>query len=178
MTILKTAQGKSYVTLLMLCSTSMMTCMPAFAQPQLAACDLVDRELISTLLQSTIRQHSPNRDVRTGWMGAAESVCSFFGTAPSHIVLVFLWEFPRPADTVAAIRDGVRTFTSLGGTYALEKGLGDEAYWCGSGSTEYGFFVRKGNRLLSFRTSWNDTISSTEAKKRLSLIMPAIVSKL
>jgi hypothetical protein len=155
----------------------MMTCMPTFAQPQLAACDLVDRQLVSTLLLSTIRQDFPTRDVRPG-MGAAESVCAFFGAAPGYFVLVFLWEYPRPADTVAAIRDGVRVFTSLGGEYALEKGLGDEAYWCRSGSTEHGFFVRKGNRLLSFRASWNDTITSTEARKRLTLIMPAIVSKL
>ena len=155
----------------------MMTCIPTFAQPQLVACDLVDRQMVSTLLQSTIRQDFPNRDVRPR-MGAAESVCAFFGAAPGYLVLVFLSEYPRPADTVAAIRDGVREFTSLGGTYALEKGLGDEAYWCQSGSIEHGFFVRKGKRLLSFRASWNDTISSTEAKKRLSLVMPAIVSKL
>ena len=175
MTILKTAQGRSFASISALC---MMTCTPAFAQPQLVACDLVDRELVSTSLQFTIRQHSPNRDVRQGWMGAAESVCSFFGPAPGYFVIVILWEHKSQSDTVAAIRDGVRSATSLGGTYEFEKGLGDEAYWWRSDATEHGFFVRKGQRLLSFRASWNDTITSTEARKRLALIMPAIVSKL
>lgn len=152
-----------------------LTCVPALAQPQLVACDLVDRQLVSVALQSTVRGHFPNREIRSR-RGAAESLCLFWAERSRFIV--YLAEYPSPAAAAHAFREDVSTSAGASPMYVTEKGLGDEAYWWSFETEAHGFFVRKGRRVLTLRTSWADSITGPEAKVRLRPIMPAIVSKL
>jgi hypothetical protein len=135
----------------------------------------MDRQLASAILQSPIEQHFPNRQVQAR-RGAAESLC-LFGT-PRSKVFVYLSEYSSAADAARAIHENVSTFTGSGPTFVTKKGLGDEAYWWSVDTEAHGFYVRKGRRLLTLKTTWGDSITSSEAKARITPFMSSIVDKL
>lgn len=146
---------------------------PTLAHAQLVACDLVDRQLALTLLQSPIKQHSPSRQIQTTGP-AASSECVYF--AQRSNLRTRLFEYPSQADAIRAFRDA----TSSGGaaTYDLEKDLGDEARWWSIGSEAHGLLVRKGKRIFMLDTRWHDSLASADAKARLKPYMPSVTSKL
>ena len=150
-----------------------VTCSTALAQSQLVACDLMDAQLATTIVQSPIERYFPNREVRLQ-NGAVKSVCLL--TTSRILVFVELSEYSSPADAARALQEHVSP--SLGTTYSAEKRFGDEGYWWSLRTESHGFVVRKGKRLLNLRTNWRDSITSAEAKARLTPVMPSILSKL
>ena len=147
---------------------SSTTCIPVSAQTKLVACDLIDQQLASVLLQAPIKQHSPNRTINGG-NPATSSDCIFF--AQRSTLRTQLFEYPSQADAMRAIRAA----TAPGGsaTVASEKGLGDEAFWWNIGSEARGFYVRKGKLVLVLDTRWNDATSTDEVRARLRSNMPS-----
>jgi hypothetical protein len=154
-----------------------MACAPTFAQSQLVACDLVNKSLASTLLQTAVTQPNPGREIRPYKDGATESACLFF--APGNQLRVHLMEYPKPADAARAIREHVSELDTGSGTYVKEKGLGDEAYLWSAGPHIHGFSARKGRRFLLLIAHTKDAVTSEEAKARFKAInIQLMVSKL
>lgn len=145
----------------------------AMAQGSLVACDLVDQQQASKILGASIKQHSPNRQIRSG--GPAQpSVCIFFAER-GHLKSQ-LFEYPTSADAARAYKES--TAASPDVSVKSESGMGDEATWWSIGSEAHGITVRKGKRVLVVDTRWSDGAQSNDIKGRLRANVQSMASRL
>jgi hypothetical protein len=154
-------------------SLALVLVLPVAAQPQVAACDLMDQKMASEVLREDIQQHTPNRDVK---VADSVTVSACFFAAANGSIRILLSEYPTPADAIRGVQ--AITFRSGVAKFSTEKELGDQAYWWSAGEGSHGYVIRRDKRLLYVETRWYDTLQAGEAKQRLSRFIGPMAAKL
>ena len=133
---------------------------------EVAACDLIQSNVVLGLMREPVSQHTPNRQFQL-FEGAKISTCIFF--AKRNRVHLTLQEFPDATKASQAYAKG--TIGTGFAKFSPADGLGEKAVWWTRATEAYGYFVLKGKRVLSFESRWGDSNNGAGLKEQMRPIV-------